>query len=160
MGCIVKRIYCRRDRLWDIYRRDVKPLEPKQNESKNICDFFEDVISVKVSDRPNSDVQHNAKRRPKPPSLLILFCNYAAFLLFAIPIRPRRPEPKSHTAAGSGTELTTILSIPADWPPTVVKSTLVRFIQPRTSVLKAPASTTFATFVPPPLIWPVDIERR
>ena len=48
MGCITKRIYC---------RGDVKPFEPKQKESENICDFFADVISVRVDGQPSGSTE-------------------------------------------------------------------------------------------------------
>ena len=45
------------------------------------------------------------RKRPRT-AVNVKGCNCQdAFVRLAIPIRPSRPEPKSHTAAGSGTEV-------------------------------------------------------
>lgn len=64
-----------------------------------------DVESLIGSNRPTTDIRRNAKRPFRAVSLDMVVTIYA-FLRLAIPIKPRRPEPKSQTAAGTGTAST------------------------------------------------------
>ena len=56
----------------------------------------------------NSGHSVQTRTAPEGAAFDLLVFSYAFFLL-AIPIKPSRPEPKSQTAAGIGTEFTSML---------------------------------------------------